>query len=77
MNRRYRLISLRYLSCKCCGQGSLPPKSTIVGEFTDREELNKEIAKKAWKGDFLLIDFLIDGVWCRGQLGSRDPIAWD
>jgi len=77
MNRRYRLISLRYCSCAHCGQGSLPTESTVIGEFTDREELEKEIAKKAWKGEFLLLDFLINDVWYRGQLNSRDPIAWD
>ena len=66
MEPRYRLISLRYD----------PTVSTVLGEFVDRIELEKEHEKRSWKGDTLFIDFLIDGVWCRGNINSCDPIAW-
>lgn len=56
--------------------GSLPPESTVLGEYETRAEMQEEIDKRRWKGDTLLVDFLIDGKWYRGNLNSRDPIAW-
>lgn len=73
---RYRLISLRYRRCEHCCGGTLPPESTVLGEYETRVEMQEEIDKRRWKGDVLLVDFLVDGKWYRGNVNSRDPIAW-
>lgn len=77
MEPRYRLVALRYRRCECCIGGTLPPETTVIGEYATRAEMNEVIEKKRWKGDTLLVDFLINGKWYRGNVNSRDPIAWD
>ena len=69
MEYRYRLIAVRY-------HETLSTESVVFGEFIERVEMENEIEKRRWKGDFLMIDFLIDGVWCRGNVNSPDPIVW-
>lgn len=76
MECRYRLVSLRYRNCECCGSGNIPPESTVIGEYTSRAEMDEVIEKLRYRGGMLFVDFLIDGQWYRGNTNSRDPIAW-
>ena len=76
MERRYRLVSLRYRNCECCGSGTLPPETTVIGEYETREEMNEVYEKLRYRGNALLVDFLVDGRWYRGNINSVDPIAW-